>query len=88
MKAASVVINILSIILYAICWYLFRAMPGMNLIWIVFLIPIVVCSLSVLVALAGTPKSGGYIFQGIKDLLFGSLLGGIFMLCVPRENRL
>ena len=82
MKTASTVFNVISIIAYVIAWIAVGQQPNMALAWIAFLPAILVCLVSIIVVNTATHKGGGYIFQGILDLLFGSLLAGIFMLCV------
>lgn len=83
---ASIIFNILGIALYAAIWIINGKNPQMSWIWIIFLPLIAVCVASIIVCLVGTPKSTGFIIQGVIDLIFGSLLGGIFMLCIPEER--
>ena len=86
MKAASTVFNVISIVIYIIAWIISGRQPGAGLVWLFFLPAIVVCLISIIVMHSATRKGGGYIFQGILDIIFGSLLAGIFMLCVREED--
>lgn len=86
MKAASTVFNIIDIVIYIIVWIVLGKQPNMGLAWLFLLPPIIVCIISIIVTHSASSKSGGYIFQGVIDLIFGSLLGGIFMLCVREED--
>lgn len=86
MKAASTVFNVLSILIYIIAWIAVGKQPNMGLAWIFFLPAILVCLVSIIVTHSASHKGGGYIFQGILDIIFGSLLAGIFMLCVNESD--
>ena len=86
MKAASTVFNVISIVIYIIAWIISGRQPGAGLVWIFFLPAIAVCLISIIVTHSATRKGGGYIVQGILDIIFGSLLAGIFMLCVREED--
>ena len=86
MKTASTVFNVLSIFIYIIVWIMVGREPNMGLAWIIFIPAILVCLISIIVTHSASHKGGGYIFQGILDILFGSLLAGIFMLCVKESD--
>lgn len=86
MKTASSVFNIISIILYVIVGLVVGRQRGYEFIW-AFLGPaIAVCLIHKIVTHSSTRKGGGYIFQGILDIFFGSVLAGILMLCVREED--
>lgn len=86
MKAASTVFNVISIAIYIVSWIVAGTQPGAGMVWLFFLPAIAVCLISIIVTHSATHKGGGYIFQGILDIIFGSLLAGIFMLCVKEED--
>lgn len=86
MKAASTAFNVIGIVIYAIAWIIVGRQPNVGAAWLFFVPAIAVCLISIIVTHSASRKGGGYIFQGIIDLIFGSLLGGIFMLCVREQN--
>ena len=86
MKTASTVFNVLSILFYIIAWIMAARQPNMQLAWIFFVPAMLVCLVSIIVTNSATHKGAGYIFQGILDIFFGSLLAGIFMLCVSESD--
>lgn len=86
MKVASIVLNAVSIAVNVLIQIIF-AIPGTT-IWIsLSLAPsVITCIISIIVIATSTEKNGGFIFQGIMDLLFGSMFAGIFMLCIDAKD--
>jgi hypothetical protein len=83
MKVASIVLNSLILAGYFIAGLVM--MIGNPLIGVLVMLCGIPCLISIIVICTSNRRSGGFIFQGIMDILFGFLISGIMMLCI--EDR-
>lgn len=80
MKIASIVLN--SIILAGYLIGGIVCMTASPILGVILLLAGLPCLISIIVICTSHRRSGGFIFQGIMDILFGFLISGIMMLCI------
>lgn len=85
MKVASTALNSIVILIYIIVGFVFTEL-GYPIVWIFGCLGVLIDFISIIVIWTARDKSGGYIFQGILNIIAGCALAGIFMLCVPRDD--
>jgi len=95
MKVASIVLNSIGIGVYLLVAIILMTASGASgesaigaglIVAIVLWIPIITSIISIVVITTSRSKNGGFTFQGIMDMLFGNLLGGVFMLCIDEKD--